>query len=536
MDATNTNMASILLGVQPRARNSSSRAQRQPTRETWDGIRGVAPEKMLVVVLLGAAVLGCSSSGQAGNESGIGGATAAMGGHSSTQAASGGASATGGSWGSGGAIAATGGFENTGGFPNTGGVASTGGAATGGAPMLTGGNVSTGGAKSTGGTNATGGKSTTGGSPMTGGTLSTGGSSTIGGKSSTGGTSASGGGAAGGGSAAGGSSVSGPCDIFASGNTPCVAAHSTVRLLSSRYNGPLYQVRRASDGKTQDVAFIAEQGVADSSVQDTFCTGTKCTISVIYDQSGKGNHLARSQGGAEVCKHQDQEAIADALPLTLLGHKVYGIKVVSDDNGGCTPPAGSEGTGYRLDKTTGIAVGDDAETEYMVTSGTTAAYQNSGCCFDYGNAETTDKDDGAATMEAIYFGGGAGWGHGGGSGPWVMADMENGIFSGQTNAYTGNTSVPFAYVTAVLVGRAGGTYALMAGNAQTGSLTTMYDGARPSGYTKMKKQGAIILGTGGDNSDHGRGYFFEGVMTTGAASSAVMNQVQTNIVAAGYGK
>jgi len=139
-------------------------------------------------------------------------------------------------------------------------------------------------------------------------------------------------------------------------------------------------------------------------------------------------------------------------------------------------------------------------------------------------------------MEAVYFGGGAGWGHGGGNGPWVMADMENGIFSGQTNAYTGNTSVPYAYVTAVLIGRAGGTYALLAGNAQTGSLTTMYDGARPTGYTKMKKQGAIILGTGGDNSDHGKGYFFEGVMTSGAASVAVMNQVQANIVAAGYGK
>jgi hypothetical protein len=52
----------------------------------------------------------------------------------------------------------------------------------------------------------------------------------------------------------------------------------------------------------------------------------------------------------------------------------------------------------------------------------------------------------------------------------------------------------------------------------------------------MKKQGAIVLGTGGDNSDHGRGYFFEGVMTTGAATAAIMNQVQANIVAAGYGK
>jgi hypothetical protein len=315
-----------------------------------------------------------------------------------------------------------------------------------------------------------------------------------------------------------------------------VAAHSTVRLLLGTYTGPLYQVRRASDSKTQDIEFLPQVGVADSAAQDTFCTGTTCTISVVYDQSGKANHLKRSQGGGEVCRHQDLEAVATALPLTLNGHRVYGIKVVSDDNGGCTPPAGGEGTGYRLDKTTGIATGDDAETEYMVTSGDTQAYGNSGCCFDYGNVETDDKDDGAATMEAIYFGGGAGWGHGDGSGPWVMADMENGIFSGSTNAYTGNTSVPYSYVMGVLIGRSGGTYALMAGNAQTGTLTTMYDGARPNGYTKMKKQGAIVLGTGGDNSDHGKGYFFEGVMTTGAATAAIMSQVQANIVAAGYGK
>ena len=326
-----------------------------------------------------------------------------------------------------------------------------------------------------------------------------------------------------------------PCDILSSGGAPCVAAFSTTRALLASYNGPLYQLRRASDGQLKDVAPLTPGGVANAATQDSFCTGTTCTISEIYDQSGKANHLKRSQGGGQVCKHQDQEAVAGALPLMLGGHRVYGIKVVSDNNGGCTPPAGGEGTGYRLDKTTGIATGDQAETEYMITSGTYATYQNSGCCYDFGNVETNDMDDGAATMEAVYFGGGAGWGHGGGSGPWVMADMENGIFSGSTSGNTGNTSVPYAYVTAVVVGRSGGTYALLAGNSQTGALTTMYDGARPSGYTAMKKQGAITLGPGGDNSDHGMGYFFEGVMTTGAATATTMNLVQDNIVAAGYG-
>lgn len=32
----------------------------------------------------------------------------------------------------------------------------------------------------------------------------------------------------------------------------------------------------------------------------------------------------------------------------------------------------------------------------MVTSGT---HYNGGCCFDYGNAETDNHDDGAGTME-----------------------------------------------------------------------------------------------------------------------------------------
>jgi len=488
-------------------------------------------------------VLACSGSGQSGNETGgIGGSTIGTGGNTVTIVGLGGVAASGGKQGVGG-TSATGGLQSSGGQSSSaGGAATGGGAAAGGAPLSSGGMLSTGGAKPTGGSaaitggaNATGGNFPTGGTVATGGNRSTGGSNGSGGAPSTGGA-AAGGSSLGGASAAGGSSVTGPCDIFATGNTPCVAAHSTVRLLLGSYGGPLYQVRRASDSKTQDIPFVARVGVADSSAQDTFCTGTTCTMSVIYDQSGRGNHLVRSKGGAEVCKHQDLEAVANALPLKLGGHQVYGIKVVSDDNGGCTPPAGSEGTGYRLDKTTGVATGDDAETEYMVTSGDTQAYQNSGCCFDYGNVETDDKDDGAATMEAVYFGGGAGWGHGGGNGPWVMADMENGIFSGSTSAYTGNTSVPYPYVTAVLIGRSGGTYALKAGNAQSGNLTTMYDGARPSGYTKMKKQGAIVLGTGGDNSDHGRGYFFEGVMTTGAATDAIMNQVQANIVAAGYGQ
>src|SRR6266545_2924545 len=43
----------------------------------------------------------------------------------------------------------------------------------------------------------------------------------------------------------------GPCDIYAFAGTPCVAAHSTTRALYAAYDGPLYQVRRLSDGRVK---------------------------------------------------------------------------------------------------------------------------------------------------------------------------------------------------------------------------------------------------------------------------------------------
>ena len=76
---------------------------------------------------------------------------------------------------------------------------------------------------------------------------------------------------------------------------------------------------------------------------------------------------------------------------------------------------------------------------------------------------------------------------------------------------------------------------LKGGDAQSGDLGTKYDGPRPAGYSPMKKEGAIILGTGGDNSHTGEGTFFEGCMTRGVPSDEVDDAIQANIIAAGYG-
>src|ERR1700733_14515630 len=83
----------------------------------------------------------------------------------------------------------------------------------------------------------------------------------------------------------------GPCDIYAAAGTPCVAAHSTTRALYASYNGPLYQVKRASDDTTTNIGTLSAGGYANAAAQDSFCAGTTCTITEIYDQSGHGNNL-----------------------------------------------------------------------------------------------------------------------------------------------------------------------------------------------------------------------------------------------------
>jgi hypothetical protein len=139
-------------------------------------------------------------------------------------------------------------------------------------------------------------------------------------------------------------------------------------------------------------------------------------------------------------------------------------------------------------------------------------------------------------MEAIYYGDNTIWGSGAGSGPWIMADLENGLFSGaNVKQNTGDPTITNRFVTAVIKGGPN-KWAIRGGNGASGALSTYYNGVRPNanGYNPMSKEGAIILGIGGDNSISGQGTFYEGVMTTGYPSDATENSVQNNIVAAKY--
>ena len=311
------------------------------------------------------------------------------------------------------------------------------------------------------------------------------------------------------------SAAPGPCDIYAEDGGPCVAAHSTVRALYASYDGPLYQLRRADDAK-RDITPKVAGGFADSAAQDSFCAGTICTISVIYDQSGQGNHLTKAPpGGAKTTP--DNEAQASTVPATFAGQKVYGVHLVP-------------GVGYRNNDACGTATGDDAETIYMVVAGDVF---NGGCCFDYGNMERNSRDNGEGAAETVYFGRTTIWGKGAGDGPWVMADLENGLWAGNVSPYAANLSINHKYVTAMVKGDAAGKnhWTIKNGDAQAGVLATPFDGPRPSDrYNPMRKEGAIGLGTAGDNSNAGLGNFFEGVMTAHFSSNAADDAVQASIV------
>lgn len=328
----------------------------------------------------------------------------------------------------------------------------------------------------------------------------------------------------------------GPCDIYAAAGCPCAAAHSTTRALYSSYNGPLYQVMRQSDGKTLDIGVVQPGegdpgGYANAAAQDEFCANTYCWITVIYDQSGNGNHLRQAPRGGfsgPAMGGFNNIPVADMAPITIMGHKVYGVFI-------------EPGMGLRWNDAKGTAVDDQAEGQYWVING---HHYNSGCCFDYGNAETDSRDDGDGTMETTYYGNATAWYYGQAPGPWVMTDQENNLVGcvnqSPNDKYCPDLpSISWRFVTATADGEPG-HWRSMGGNAQNGSLKVMFDGPRiindRSSYDPMRKQGAILLGNGGDNSVGSQGTFYEGAMTAaGTFPTVETNQkIQANVMAAGY--
>src|SRR5580693_5032849 len=327
----------------------------------------------------------------------------------------------------------------------------------------------------------------------------------------------------------------GPCDIYAAAGDSCAAAHSTTRALYASYNGPLYQVLRQSDGKTLDIGVVQPVaspspdagGYANAAAQDAFCANTYCWISIVYDQSPKHNNLVQAPRGGfsgPAMGGFNNLPIADMAPITIMGHKAYGVFI-------------APGMGLRQNDVKGTAVDDQAEGQYWVING---QHFNSGCCFDYGNAEIDSRDDDNGTMETTYYGNATAWYHGPPAGPWVMTDQENNLVGcvnqDATKLCVNLPNITWRFVTAMAKGEPH-HWTSMGGDSQRGALSVMFDGPRVnSTYDPMRKQGAILLGNGGDNSVGSQGTFYEGAMTAAGTfpTDATDQKVQANVVAARY--
>ena len=268
-------------------------------------------------------------------------------------------------------------------------------------------------------------------------------------------------------------------------------------------------------------------GYADAAAQDAFCANTYCWISKVYDQSPKHNDLTQAPRGGfsgPAMGGMNNLPLAEMAPVTLMGHKVYGVFI-------------EPGSGLRVDDVKGTAVDDQAEGQYWVING---HHFNGGCCFDYGNAEIDSRDDDNGTMETAYFGDTTGWIHGNPPGPWIETDQENNLV-GCVNTDGSRLcahlpDIHWRFVTAIAKGEPH-RWASLGGDAQRGPLTVMFDGQRVnSSYDPMRKQGAILLGNGGDNSNSSQGTFYEGAVTASGTfpSDATDQLVQANVVAAGY--
>jgi hypothetical protein len=322
-----------------------------------------------------------------------------------------------------------------------------------------------------------------------------------------------------------------------------------VRVLLSAYTGPLYQVRKGGDklgtgGTVQNIGFVAG-GFANSAAQDTFCAtdsgsdgGTvTCTVSILYDQSGKGNDLTVAPAGCYndgSANTPDYESSAIKKKLTVGGHSVYALDMNAHE-------------GYRNNITSGMPTGNSDQGIYELADGTHAG---GACCWDFGNAATDNcygiydgGGGGIGSLDAIFFGTGY-WGKGTGNGPWFMGDFEGGVWAcgsvsppSTTCSYNPSLAVPYAFgilkTSTAYDDAPGPQYAIRVGNAQSGDLTTAYAGPAPATW---QLKGGIILGIGGDNSNHSFGTFFEGAITAGRPSDDTDNAVFANVQAAGYGK
>jgi hypothetical protein len=353
-------------------------------------------------------------------------------------------------------------------------------------------------------------------------------------------------GGAGAGAGAGGAAIGGtlPGDVAKAAGTPFVAAHAMTRALFASYTGPLFKALRVSDQQEKDIGSVAATGLVDTAALNTFCTGTTCKVTTLYDQSGNGNDIWRADdatmnqpGTNRPCDLMDiqywQRADATKVPIAVETGAMWKSKSQCLRN---------------RDKTKNMPTGAKPQTEYAIFH---KQYANNNCCFNYGNTGNAVHYSGPGTLSALNFSSMTFWTQGTGTGPWPMVDFETGVYTGNTAkcgsgvpstvACTSTGSNPNPTVTfdiATILFKHNGTshWALKSGNAKAGALSVNIDLASlPAGYSPLKQEGGLGLGEGGAGDPNGTGGFSEGGVIAGETSDATDDAIQKSIVSV-YGK
>jgi hypothetical protein len=293
-----------------------------------------------------------------------------------------------------------------------------------------------------------------------------------------------------------------------------------------------------SGGQTHDIMQDAN-GFALKSAVDAACGAGTCTVSLLYDQSGRGNNLpvakrGRSDGG-EFADDDDFETTINTTQATeaIGGRQTYALRMAARQ-------------GYRQTVAgAGVPLHEEPQGLYMLADGT---YAGTACCWDFGNVSPDPTRYGV--MNTLFFGK-AFWGRGAGgenANPWFMADFEAGVWAGGTNPgdpgwgslqgpHPPNPNNPsmrgVKYALGFLKTNSNNTWALRMADAGTATaVTTAFAGGLPK---RMANEGAIVLGVGGDNSNNSWGTFYEGAVLAGFPSDAAELGVLQNIKAIGYG-
>ena len=244
-----------------------------------------------------------------------------------------------------------------------------------------------------------------------------------GGSAASGGSSGGNGGTTASGGASGSTPGGLPGDVAKAAGTPFVAAHAMTRALFASYTGPLFQALRTSDNQVKDIGIVASTGLVDLSTFNTFCSGTSCKVTTLYDQSGNGNDMWRADSSS--ANQPGTPTLCDLMEIDFW-QMSDGTKV---------PIAVSSGALWRdktsclrnRDKTKNMPKGASPQTEYAIFH---SQYLNANCCFNYGNTNNAIAYSGPGTLSALNFSTITFWSEGAGNGPWPMVDFETGVDSG----------------------------------------------------------------------------------------------------------